>query len=772
MISERKQGMTYFAKTTDELVSWEAEHQKMARKIAAEGMVLLENNGVLPLSKKVHTIALYGNGARKTIKGGTGSGDVNSRYSVSVEEGLENAGYQVLTKEWLNRYDEIVRDDFAQWKRELQCESEEKNKMFVLCYLETPHRIPTQKVEKKDLVNADLAVYVIARRSGEGSDRSAQAGDYYLYPEETEALSLLGETYENTVVVLNTGGVVDTSFFKKIKGLSAMIVMSQAGMEGGNALCDILTGAVTPSGRLADSYASDYKNYPSSDNFSYYAANAMEVVYEEESFVGYRKFGPRNQQVNYSFGYGLSYTEFLINVTAVKHDPEEECTDIQVKITNSGQTFKGKEVLQLYISKKIEDIETAERELIAFQKSEELELQASEEIKFSISWKELAVYDENIGSWVLKEGTYTFYLGDNLDSAVDVAKIEINEDRVYPLIRAGQEEITEETFPLMEEEMLSLVVGLAGKPEVEMVGNASIRVPGAAGETSGFGEIPSMVLADGGSGLRLQHIFHTDAQGCIIDNDVMSSLERGAFSVAMEQTEGKKYYQYCTAWPITTLLAQTWNRELLFELGKAVSKEMQEYGAHIWLAPAMNIHRNPLCGRNFEYFSEDPVLTGKLAAGICQGVQDSGRTGVTIKHFAANNQELYRMEMNSIVSERTLRELYLKAFEIVVREAEPVAIMTSYNKLNGKYTANNEWLCNKIAREEWGYQGIIMTDWGAAEGGKAEPWKCIEVGNDLIMPGCREDKENIREALKMKKLSITKLRECAYRISRVARRLS
>lgn len=327
------------------------------------------------------------------------------------------------------------------------------------------------------------------------------------------------------------------------------------------------------------------------------------------------------------------------------------------------------------------------------------------------------------------------------------------------------------------EDLISLLYGNMSEIR-STLGASGIKVPGTAGETSEalldqYG-IPSLTMADGPAGIRLQQTYEVDREkDTVYGTGVLGSLENG-YLVGKKDHEGaERYYQYCTAFPVGTALAQSWNKKLMEQFGRKVAAEMEEFHINLWLAPGLNIHRNPLCGRNFEYYSEDPFLAGTLAAAVTRGVQSRRGCGVTIKHFACNNQEDNRMGVDAHVSERTLREIYLRGFEIAVKEGAPTAIMSSYNLINGVHAANSKDLCTRIAREEWGFDGVIMSDWNTTvpEDGSI-PWVCVAAGNDIIMPGNPDDDKNIRDAYKEGKLTEKEIRLCADRILKLIRRLS
>lgn len=812
--------MKYLAKTTQDETWLEKENRKIALMAAVEGMVLLENDGVLPLRKR-GKIALFGNGARKTIKGGTGSGDVNERNCITVEIGLENAGFSVVTKKWLDRYDQIWENDRLSWKRELENIAEKENKPFVLAYLETLHLLPTIDVEPEELADAELAIYVIGRRSGEGIDRVAEKGDYYLSEEEIRGLRLIKSYYQHLIIVINAGGPVDTDIIKCEIHPSALIVMSQAGMEGGNALARILTGEESPSGKLSDTWAKQYLDYPEADNFSAYSRNPHEIFYREGIYVGYRYFETAGKQVSYPFGYGKSYTSFQIS--PVSYRIGETGIEFVCRVKNMG-VFQGKEVVQIYVRAPQQKLPKPSRVLAGYIKTKILQPGEEEECVIKCELSVFSSFDQESSQQILESGIYEFYIGNSVRDTIPGWKMILEKEIVlfqshkyFPLTKkmeewelaASEEENNFEycftidgdlaeklqenikrqdtsycktklsrkdqnmLAELPDEKLINLVIGAAREEQRDEVGNASENVPGAAGQTSAaIDDIPPLILADGGSGLRLLHHFQTDERGCFVEINGMAALERGVFSEKTGYVENAvDYYQYCTAFPIGTMLAQTWNEKVCEEVGKAVGREMKEFGVQIWLAPSINIHRNPLCGRNFEYYSEDPFLTGSLAAAVCRGVMLNSGTAVTIKHFAANNQELYRHSSDSIVSERALREIYLKPFEFVIKKAHPLAIMTSYNCLNGTQTANRKDLCTDVARNEWGFDGLIMTDWGTTDPGSSDPVVCIQCGNDLVMPGGIRDRQRLLDARKNGKLGREQLELAAEHIVSVVRRL-
>lgn len=773
------------AGTSSEVSDREREHMALAREAAAQGMVLLENrNQVLPVAP-AGSIALWGGGACNTVKGGTGSGDVNERQTVSVYQGFQNAGYEITTREWLENYKEQNQDQIG--------------KDSVLT---------EEDLEAGAANGTDTAVYVISRSSGEFRDR--EPGDFELTDTELSNIRKMAERFENSIVLLNVGGVMDTGFVREIQDLDSVLLMSQAGMEGGNAVVDVLSGRVTPSGKLTDTWALSYEDYPASETFGDHDGDSLQENYSEGIFTGYRYFDSFGKDVAYEFGYGKSYTDFSIGVNEVRAD--EKKVELDLTVTNTGRSYRGREVVQVYFSAPEGDLDKPYQELAAYVKTDSLKPGASQELTVGFSTTEMSSFDERRASYVMEAGDYILRVGNSSRNtqvaavlemektvATEILGEELKEDQkleelsnegVLPISYPEEEEeiktapkielpyadiryqdgynqsvyddetvttyvpagTDQSTLPVsgradeydqkvkevktvpeaklidvyrgslsMEqfvaglnyEELGNLTNGVSsGEISGPAVGAQANSVKGAAGETTGeyydsLG-IPNIVLADGPAGIRITQEY---------------------------QQDGTKYYQYCTAWPVGTLLAQTWDTELVQKVSQAVGKEMKEYGVTLWLAPGMNIHRDPLCGRNFEYYSEDPLVSGTMGAAATKGVQSIPGIGVTVKHFAANNQETDRNSQNSTISQRALREIYLKGFEIAVKSAQPMAIMTSYNKINGEWAAGSYDLCTDIARGEWDFHGIIMTDWGAS----APVSQSMHAGNDLIMPGNKGD---------------------------------
>ena len=814
--------------TNPEIQPWEMKHRQIAREAAAEGIVLLKNEDhVLPL-KEGSAVALYGAGAGRTIKGGTGSGDVNERERVSIWQGMKNAGYEITSEDWIRSYDEIYEKVRQNWKNDIVKRAggnggEVLN--FFDVYSTTPFIMPTGDPVKKpaDEENTDTAIYVISRVAGENADRNTAGGDYYLKEDEHQMLTDICAYYKDVIVVVNAGGQVDLSFMDEFENIKALLAIVQPGMEGGNAFADVISGKVNPSGKLVDSWAYKYEDYPNAATFSHNNGNVEKEFYEEGIYVGYRYFDTFKVPVRYGFGFGLSYTAFSMGNYKVEKAEKENGIKVSVCVKNTGDVA-GIEVVQAYVSLPGGKLEKEAHRLAAYAKTGLLQPGQEQTVTLEIPAERLTSYDEENAAYILEKGFYGICVGNSLESAELIGGVQLDETAVVEKVKnlfAEQDELkeleqetgktsqreaaqksmaAEKQLPVLEmkaadfetkevvykknseladpeamefvntlsvEELINLAAGDPGKAQGGNLGAAGISVPGSAGETHRCAiekGLASIVLADGPAGLRLMKYYHVN-EGKIVSMPFEFSLEGGIFYDGATDLPGERYYQYCTAIPVGTMLAQTWNTGLIEKVGAMIGKEMERFNVTLWLAPGMNIHRNPLCGRNFEYYSEDPYIAGTIAAAMTNGVQSNYGCGTTIKHFACNNQEDNRMGSDSILSERTIRELYLKGFEIAVKESQPLSIMTSYNLINGVHAANNYDLCTDVARNEWGFQGAIMTDWTTTE--KDETCTasgCMRAGNDLVMPGCFGDHDNMKKELEAGTLKIEDLKACIARL--------
>ena len=822
---------TFNGTTSPEVTQRETDHRKLAREAAAEGFVLLENKDhFLPLAKG-SKVGLYGAGAIRTIKGGTGSGDVNERDSVNIFQGMKNAGYDVTSSEWLEDYDKLYVQARLDWKNEIFTKLNGDDTKFFDAYSATPFFMPSGNPideEKAAADGADTAFFVLARIAGENKDRFDTEGDYFISKEEKAILAQVSRCYKNIVLVINTGGLMDLAFVEEFDNIRSILQYVQAGQEGGNAFADVVSGDVTPSGKMTDTWAKDYYDYPGAEVYSYKSGDLMKEKYEEGIFVGYRYFDTFEVPVRYSFGYGMSYTDFEIRTDDIKVSGRgmmNPKVSVTVTVTNTGDTYAGKEVVQIYASCPQGKLVKEFRRLAGFGKTKLLAPKESQTMTITFPLYQLTSYEEESASWILEPGMYGIWVGNDLNTSVLSGALELDEkavmtacENICPLKEelneivpdaekvqarevAWQKEVKEKRMSVIElkaaeiptekvdyqpvpeelpgkagkivdslsvDQLAFLATGDPGRAQGNALGSAGISVPGAAAETSPCASeepwnVTTIALVDGPAGLRLKREYQVD-NGEIVASDFLAALEGGFFSKPQEK-RGTTYYQFCTAIPVGTLLAQSWDVELIKRVGEMIGHEMELFNVTLWLAPGMNIHRNPLCGRNFEYYSEDPLLAGTMAAAMTLGVQKVPGCGTTIKHFACNNQEDNRMGSDSILSERALREIYLKGFEIAVKDAQPMSIMTSYNLINGVHAANCYDTCTKAARDEWGFAGAIMTDWTTTNvqiQGECTAAGCMRAGNDMVMPGLPEDHENIKKELADGTLTMAELKRCIY----------
>lgn len=777
------------------------------REAAAEGIVLLKNEkNIFPL-KKEDNVSLFGRCQIDYYKSGTGSGGaVHTEYTTNLVQGLKRYEDISLNEELLQIYENWVKENPFDngggiWAGEPWYQKE----MPV-----------SDELVKKAGENSNKAIVVIGRTAGEDQDNAAVEGSYLLTKEERNLIETVARYFEKTAVILNVSNIIDISWVENIpnkENICGILYTWQGGIEAGNASADVLTGAVVPSGKLPDTIAYSIEDYPSTSNFG----NETRNFYEEDIYVGYRYFETfAPEKVQYPFGFGLSYTEFTTQIekAQIMGTGEEAAAEIIICVTNKGEVYSGKEVVQIYYEAPQGKLGKPVRQLIDFGKTKVLSPGESQTMTFKVQAKDMASYDDSGATghkdcYVLEEGVYRFYAGTDVRSAQLVKPegeegLEIKEcvvieslqevlapteafqrlcpakkgeDGVYekrteavPLQTISLKERIEEnlpkempitgnngiTFDMVRDKKASIEAFVAQLKEEELAmivrGEGMCNPMVTPGTASAFGGtapslyrygIPAVCTADGPSGIRMD-----------------SGLK-------------------ATQMPIGTMLAASWNLPMVEDLYELEGKELLRNEIDTLLGPGINIHRSPLNGRNFEYFSEDPYLTGKFGAAAVRGIGKTG-TAATIKHFACNNQEQARTKADSVVSQRAVREIYLKAFEMAVKEGKARSIMTSYNPLNGHWSASNYDLCTTVLRGEWGYQGIVMTDWWAkmndpAEGGKEDMKNTaamVRAQNDLYMVVTNGGSEvniyedNTLEALKENKLTVGELQRCAMNICR------
>lgn len=748
-------------------VTCSKEHRELARNAAKEGIVLLKNkNNLLPV-KKGTNLAVFGRGVADYVKGGGGSGVVLVKKETTLYEALSEYKehvsmyaplYEFYEKEIKKQYDAGLVPGMT-YEPELPEELFEGAREF-----------------------ADTAMVVISRFSGEGWDRSDVEyfdgvgpdgdektmprlagkyypdGDFYITKEEKALISKVKDNFENIIVVLNIGGVIDTQWCKEDAKIGAVLNIWQGGMEGAQAAAEILLGYSNPCGKLVDTFAKDINSYPSGPG---YHESVEYVNYVEDVYVGYRYFETipgAKEEVCYPFGFGLSYTTFDIETLDVCET--NDCVKFQVKVTNTGNV-SGKEVVQIYYSAPQGLLGKPAKELGAFAKTKELGCGEGEILSLEINKFTMASYDDlgkvQKSAYVLEKGEYAFYVGNSVADCVKASYVmTLSDDMIM-------EQLSSKLVPsILKERMLS-DGSFEALPQTECNDmNACVLEKMVSGTEEGIcppkrarahfyrskcyveNAIVFEDVAEGKASLDdfveqlsdedLIHLLGGQPNLSVADTNGIGNLpEYGVPSVmTADGPAGLRLMEdrgvFTTAWPCSTQMACAWNTELARQVGEAAAKEVKENNIGVWLAPALNIHRHPLCGRNFEYYSEDPYITGTIGTATVEGVQ-SVNIAATIKHFACNNKETNRKNSDSRLSERALREIYLKGFEMIVKKAKPWAIMSSYNIINGHRASESKELLEDILRGEWGYEGVVMSDWWT----RGEHYKEILAGNDLKM---------------------------------------
>ncbi len=732
------------------------EHRRLSKEAAKEGMVLLKNeNHLLPLAVGTK-VALFGKGCMDYVKGGGGSGDVTVEYTINLWEGFQNLSDRAaVCPELADFYRKNVKHQYAKG----------------VCPGMTVEPELSEELLETARNFADVAIVTICRFSGEGWDRKSsydknddgesifEEGDFYLSHAEKKMVEQVKKYFQNIVVVMNVGGMVDTSWFKEDSQIQSVLMAWQGGMEGGAAAAELLCGIGNPSGKLSDTFAGKLEDYPSSYNFH---ESDDYVDYTEDIYVGYRYFETipgAYDKVNYPFGYGLSYTEFDWSVESAKE--KNGVIAIQISVTNVGNV-PGKEVLQVYVAAPQGALGKAGRSLAAFEKTRLLQKGETQLLTLKIEVSSLASYDDMgkvcKSAYVLEKGSYYFHVGTSVRNTRQlVFSYGVKENRIVQQLSSRlaptslkQRMVSDGTFeelPQTEGENPDVCeLDFMAKEPIDGLSPAYRSVKGVLLWSWRYKENirPFTEVAEGKmmtdqfirqlTDDELAHLLGGQPNTGVANTFGIGNMPEYGIPNIMtaDGPAGLRIEPQCgintTAWPCATLLACTWNPELVYCVGAAGAKEVKENNISIWLTPAINIHRSPLCGRNFEYYSEDPYLTGVLASAMVEGIQ-SQRIGAAVKHFALNNKETNRKNSDSRVSERAAREIYLKAFEMIVKKAKPCCIMSSYNIINGHRASENKELLDGILREEWGFDGMVTTDWWTL----GEHYKEVQAGNDLKM---------------------------------------
>lgn len=766
-------------------------HVALSREAAAQGMVLLKNeNNLLPLAPGARA-ALFGKGSFDYVKGGGGSGDVTVAFTRNLYEGLQAGGVSLY---------EPLADFYRAFVAQRRAAGDAPGLM-------AEPALP-EALLADARKNADVAILVFSRFSGEGWDRvpargeaadgdsewdfSARAGrlfprgDFYLSDGERALADAVCASFDRVAVVLNTGGVMDVSWCRDDARISSLLLAWQGGMDGGGAAAALLTGRENPCGRLPDTFAYSLADYPSTAHFE---DSDDFVDYTEDIYVGYRYFETlpgAAQRVCYPFGFGLSYTSFAQEV--LEAGAQSGRVALTVRVRNTG-TRAGREVVQVYFGAPAGLLQKPARCLAAFGKTRLLAPGESETLSLGFDAADMASFDD-LGkiarsAWVLEAGRYTLYVGANVRDAQSVAfafeqpetaVVRVCSDSLAPsglrerLCADGRFEALPAAPAYSRENVLSPLTdreteGIA--PAVRAVPRRYLFGPNCAGarpldEVAGgrmtLDEFLAQLKDD-----ELCHLLGGQPNTGVANTFNIGDLpDYGVPSIATaDGPAGLRIQPECgvctTAWPCATLLASTWDEALVARVGAAAADELRENNIGVWLAPAVNIHRSPLCGRNFEYYSEEPLLAGRLAGAMVRGIQSRG-VAATVKHFACNNKETNRKDSDSRVSRRALREIYLRVFEIIVRDAQPWAIMSSYNLINGQRTSESKELLTDILRGDWGYQGLVMTDWWT----HGEHYLETCAGNDLKM-ACGFP-ERLQEAMARSALTRADVYACARRV--------
>ena len=797
------------------------DRKLIARKIAEESIVLLKNDGhLLPFSEG-KMVAFFGRTQIGTLYSGNGSGGANVAGCGTILEECEKRGLtaEPLLKgfyEYKAETEPVTEQDEFDWTK-----VSEMVNSGIMYEIFGKYRPPLEEYEVPGTLiyqaaeKTDTAVLVIGRNSGgEECDRHLTE-DYYLTETEEKLVKEVCTHFANVAVVLNVNGLIDLSWIGKYPGIKGLIFLGIPGEEGAAALAEILTGQVSPSGKMAVTVAEHYEDYPSAKYFSWdkehldqiadyetYGLSAEEngsrgfakspvTLYWEDIYAGYRYFDTFGKPVLYPFGFGLTYTSFEISASGLKKTADG--IEITARVKNTGDRA-GKEVVQIYLSLwgqvnkdgQTSTIERPYQELKGFEKTSLLAPGRTETLRILIPWRELAVYDENQAAWVIDEGAYVLWMGNSSRNTSPAGTICADErilveqcgNRLEILeCNRGKLEFLTQKKHRAETQEAADIHGMNGKSvlhvtsediceksegirdQKENSADEEMQLPEIKGRESlsdlsieelaalcvGYG--PGTPFAAVGDRSDPSTIFDADGNPLTINSHptgypgyVSPAIERkGIESVFYKDgpagTGG-------IAWPTEMLIACAFDRKVWRMFGDAAGAECEEQQVNVWLAPAVNLHRNPLCGRNFEYFSEDPYLTGICACEIAKGVKEGRPVIVCPKHFAVNEQETFRRgnagkkvdAVDSILTERSVRELYLKPFEMLVREAHIACIMTSFNKINGVFAGDSKDLCTHILREEWGFDGAVVTDWGdmdiVVDGADA-----VAAGNDIVMPG-------------------------------------
>jgi len=738
-------------------------HDQVALDVAREGIVLLKNEDhVLPLPQ-TETLNIFGKGLALFRMGAVGAGKINPRYYVGLVQAIE------------------------------ECSNFELNQDLRLLYAAGIDVNPTEEILQAAYEKSKTALIVITRGTGENIDNSATQGEYYLTDEEEALVQTVSNKFEKTVAILNVGYPIDVSWVKKYN-INGLVYCGLPGMLGGQALVEILDGRVTPSGKLPDTWSLDYYDIPASRNF-YNAADGKSVlytdtpvfvdtVYEEDIYVGYRYFETFGKQVAYPFGFGLSYTSFQVTITAMEYSNQH--TKLVVEVQNTGEV-PGKEVVQVFVEEPDGKLEKPSRKLAAFHKTKQLNPGEVQQLVFELDEDSYTSYDSETASWIMEAGVYTLWVGQSVKELTLAGSFELKEtktifkvvNRMRPPIAITTLSKTNalETFPKgkdsgMKQDVTEL---FPKRPNIRKEPSEwHAEAPSRLIKYTEVIENPEL-LSSFVAQLSVEELARLSV--CASTGWGMHEKGEAGRVFLLEKYDMKPYVvadgnsgvnvkKPNIGMPTSTMLCATYNTELAQAVGSVIAEEAKENDIHMILAPGMNIHRNPLNGRHPEYFSEDPLLSGIIAGHLSKGLEENNVSSC-LKHVVANNCESVRKRNNSIMTERAMREIYLKTFEIAIKVHKPDSLMTGYNASNGVFTAEDEEMIMGVFREEFQFDGFVMTDWASYD--TCDVVSAVQAGNSWMTPGTLDDTyvTPIIEGVKDGRIDLARLQENIYYMLRV-----
>lgn len=735
------------------------ERDALSLQSAEEGIVLMKNeNSALPLRAGV--LNVFGHGLHRFRDCGAGAGRINSRYTLGLKRAIRDS------------------EDFS------------LNEELADFYKAGDDALPPQDMLARAKVLSDTAVVVLSRFGGENTDSSSAKGEFYLTDGEEAMLAMVASTFARTVVILNVPNPIDVRFAERY-GINALLFCGFPGMMGGQALLNILSGKTAPSGKLTDTWALDYFDIPASKNFydcakdgARYDADSgvwVDTVYEEDIYVGYRYFDTFGVPSAYTFGHGLSYTTFSMQGKLI-HADAQTGLHLEVTVENTG-TRAGKEVAQLYVGKSETTMEQCKRELIAFEKTQALAPKQTQTLTLDVPITHLCSYDEHRSAYILCAGEYTLWLGNSLSDAQKIGSFRIEQEQIVKQVKHRVCPVKPIRALSKSDPIGSAPTGVhSGVKDVHCVTPPRSPEPYTPriclpAERFSFAEVikdPNLAYRYASS-LTVSELCRLTV--CSKDDWNMAGFGVGGRLAVPETTDippfcvadgnsGVKADAKITGFPAGTVYASSFNKALVYEIGKLLGQEAIENGVDLITAPGMNLHRNPLNGRNVEYFSEDPYLTGVIAGYFARGIEDMG-IGANYKHFLANNCETSRKRNQSILSERALREMYLRPFQYALEICNAVSVMTAYNAVNGVHTAADSELLEGMLREESGFTGYVMTDWNTYD--SCDMVSILLAGNNWLTPGSADDRftKPLEEAVADGRLPLPVLQESVGRMLHV-----